>query len=294
MKKQILSILKKIGYGLVVDQKIKQYFKDIYSNQVAQKNIYFQFKNFKNSKEYPKFNETGFQVYSQNDEDGKLLYIFALLGFTNKIVVDVACGRPFGSNTANLIINWGFQGLLIDDDKETIDSSVEYYKSHANTLLHPPKVIKQWIDAENINKIFEKEGIKGEIDLLSIDVSGVDYWLWKKLSVVQPRVILIEYNSTLGPDRSITVPYSKKFNRFDNNEHFFGCSLKALIKLGKEKGYIFIGTNECQYNGFFIRKDLYQKILKPDSIESYFTHMKVIEEMETIYPEIKKLPWVTV
>ncbi|MCJ7636553.1 MAG: hypothetical protein MUO21_03605, partial [Nitrososphaeraceae archaeon] len=62
----------------------------------------------------PNFQDTGFRVYSQNDEDGLLLYIFSLIGFTNKICLDIAFASPYGANTTNLICNWGFTGLLIE------------------------------------------------------------------------------------------------------------------------------------------------------------------------------------
>ena len=62
----------------------------------------------------PNFRDTGFRVYSQNDEDGLLLYIFSLIGMTDRRCVDIAFGSPYGANTTNLICNWGFAGLLIE------------------------------------------------------------------------------------------------------------------------------------------------------------------------------------
>ena len=38
----------------------------------------------------PKFQDTGFRVFSQNDEDGLLLYVFSLIGTTNKQCLDFA------------------------------------------------------------------------------------------------------------------------------------------------------------------------------------------------------------
>jgi len=37
--------------------------------------------------------DTGFKVYSQFDEDGILLHIFSLIGFTNRKVVEICCGN---------------------------------------------------------------------------------------------------------------------------------------------------------------------------------------------------------
>ena len=81
---------------------------DKISGNVAQTQLFLYYQLLRNRKlPLPKFEDTGFSVYSQNDEDGLLLYIFSLIGSTNKICVDVGSGSPSGGNTANLILNWG-------------------------------------------------------------------------------------------------------------------------------------------------------------------------------------------
>lgn len=61
----------------------------------------------------PKFSDVGFRVFSQTDEDGILHYIFSLIGTTNKICLDIAFASPYGANTTNLIVNDGWNGILI-------------------------------------------------------------------------------------------------------------------------------------------------------------------------------------
>ena len=56
--------------------------------------------------------ETGFRNYSQFDEDGILLYIFAAIGTTNKLFVDIGSGNGINSNCANLSINLGLAWTL--------------------------------------------------------------------------------------------------------------------------------------------------------------------------------------
>ena len=60
-----------------------------------------------------RFEDIGFKQYSQHNEDGILLYIFSLIGQTNKICVEICCGNGQENNTANLLINHGWTGLLI-------------------------------------------------------------------------------------------------------------------------------------------------------------------------------------
>jgi hypothetical protein len=70
----------------------------------------------------------------------------------------------------------------------------------------------QMITQENVNSILSTGGFRGEIDLLSIDIDGMDYWIWKAIDVVEPHAVVIEYQSILGPERSWTVPYKPDFN----------------------------------------------------------------------------------
>ena len=71
-----------------------------YNQQIEQRQIsmYYQMLR-KNKEKLPRFQDVGFRVYSQVDEDGLLLYSFSLIGFTN-----IGCGKTC------LLFN---QGLLL-------------------------------------------------------------------------------------------------------------------------------------------------------------------------------------
>jgi len=47
----------------------------------------------KENKPLPEINDTGFRIFSQNDEDGILLFIFSVIGTTNKQCVEIGCGN---------------------------------------------------------------------------------------------------------------------------------------------------------------------------------------------------------
>jgi hypothetical protein len=59
----------------------------------------------------PRLRDTG-RNYSQFDEDGLLLYLFAALGTHNKTFVDIGAGDGINSNCTNLALNHGWHGLL--------------------------------------------------------------------------------------------------------------------------------------------------------------------------------------
>lgn len=101
-------------------------------------------------------------------------------------------------------------------------------------------IIKCFITAENINELFEKHGVPKDLDLLSIDIDGMDYWVWKALKW-EPKEVIIEYN----PKREKGVQPYYAHNHWNMKEDsYYGASKEELIKLGKEKGYELCGSDE--------------------------------------------------
>ena len=245
---------------------------------------------------YPDFEQVGFNVYSKTGEDGILLYILSLIGMTDKRCVDIGCGAVKGSNVANLIINHGFSGLLIDGNRDNIERSVKYFAGHKETRNTPPNLLTFMITAENVNSLLEQNGFSGEIDLLSIDIDGIDYWIWKAIDGIRPRVVLAEYQDILGPDRAWTVPYKPDFNVRDypeNKQHnnYCGASLQALVKLGKQKGYRLVGCNKGGWNAFFVKIGIAEKHLPEVTVESCFRYQWNEFGMENRFPLVKDMNW---
>ena len=262
------------------------------TTQIAQKQIFQHYLNLKNNnKTLPNFEDTGFRVFSQVDEDGLLLYIFSLIGFKNHKLVDMAFGSPYGANSTNLLVNWGFHGLLAEGDEKHVAITDEFFNTNSDTKIFPPVIINEWITVENVNKIIINHGFNGEIDLFSLDIDGMDYWIWKSLDAILPRVVIVEYQDIWGPDKAMTVPYNPHFNRFEIHEDFFGASLPAFVSLAKKKGYRLVGCNKYGYNAFFVRNDIGEDLLAEISVEKCFKHLKVQDGIKKRLPSVLNLPW---
>jgi hypothetical protein len=226
------------------------------------------------------FGDVEFRNHSQTGEDGILWYIFSLLGTTNKVAVEMCAGVGFECNTANLIVNHGWHGLLFDGDTDNISKGQAFFGSHPDTRIVPPSMIKAWITAENVNELIEDTGATGEIDLFSLDVDGVDYWIWDALTIISPRVIILEFQAAWGCESAVTVPYKPDFvaewHVVDESSgavaQYGGASLLAFVKLAKRKGYRLVGTNSLGYNAFFVRDDLGKDILPEVGAADCFTH----------------------
>lgn len=241
----------------------------ISKSQTYQLMLMNQYRQLANTQQLPNFQETGCHIFSQTDEDGFLLYIFSLIDFTNKKVVEICAGDGFQCNAANLIINHGWEGLLFDGNPTNIKIGEKIYNSLKSKIKIVPKLVNAWITTENVNELITNSEFHGEIDLLSLDLDGVDYWIWKSINCIQPRVIILEYNKTRSAEESVTVPYNPNFQAQIINDYYYcGASLKAFVKLGKKLNYRLVGSNTQQFNAFFLRNDIATDKLPEVSVET--------------------------
>ena len=124
------------------------------------------------------------------------------------------------------------------------------------------RVQQEWVTAENVETLFEKHRVPEAFDLLSIDIDGNDYWVWKAITRYRPRVVVIEYNAAIPPSESRAISYDPRF-RWDAMTNYFGASLLALQRLGAQKGYVLVGCERSGTNAFFIQRSLTQGRVVP-------------------------------
>lgn len=271
---------------------------EILNNQIQQRQLQIQYQSLLAQKlPLPRLSDTGFRVYSEKDEDGILHYIFSLIGTTNKISLDIAFAAPYGGISTNLIINNGWNGILVCAQKSEVENVKRFFTSHPDTVPYCPQVYQYWVTAENVNEIALR-GLKGlhiegrQIDLFSLDIDGMDYWIWKALTAVEPRVVVVEYHHGLG-ERSITVPYKPDFNRHDIHPNYMGASLPALVKLAKEKGYRLVGCNRFGFNAFFIKNGI-GEMLPEVSAQDCLRCPQALEAQNNLTPEVLGYEWTEV
>lgn len=149
-----------------------------------------------------------YKVYSQFGEDGIIQFLLRHVEVTNKFFVEIGVEEA-ESNTRYLLVNDLWAGLVLDADPENISKvrGSEIFWRHNLTAA------QAFVTAENINDILVRFGARGDIGLLSIDIDGNDYWIWKATNVIEPAIVVIEYNAHLGPSRALTVPYEPDFSR---------------------------------------------------------------------------------
>jgi hypothetical protein len=244
----------------------------------------------------PSFRDVGFSNHSQYDEDGILLFIFATIGCTNRKCVEICCGNGIESNTANLLIHHGWTGVLFEGDPKLASKAQTFFRNCRGTRFWPPEVSCAWVTRENIDELLQSKGVEGSIDLLSLDMDGIDYWAWEALETARPRVIVLEYNHLWGPDTAVSVPYSPDFEA-DFTEYgsdYAGASIAAFVILGKKKGYRLVGCNSVGTNAFFVRQDIRCSWLPEVKTASCFEHPRTEFGRTQRLPKVKNKAWVTI
>jgi hypothetical protein len=188
------------------------------------------------------------RIYSQNGEDGLLSYLFARLGTASRRVVEIGIQDGTECNARNLIDTFGWWGLLVEGDQRSAAGARALYAGRA-------QVREAFITRENANQVLADAA--GEIDLLSIDIDGVDYWVWDAITAVRPRVVIIEYNAYLPPQEFRVVEYQPGFRRYELHPsgYYFGASLEAYRSLGESKGYVLVACESAGANAIFVQRD---------------------------------------
>lgn len=237
-----------------------------------------------------------YSLSSQNGEDGILRHLFDEIGFRSKRFLEFGFGAT-ENNSLRLVMKEGFGGVFIDGSDVAVASFNEAARAVGVTNVN---AIKAFLTLENLETIIQRSGLPEEIDLLSIDVDGNDYWFWENITCISPRVVVIEFNASLGPNLSLTIPYDPNFSRHAKHASGFyaGASLTALERLGKKKGYGLVGCDSKGVNAFFVRNDCLTPNTTVVSAQlAYRPHRSRLERglsLEEQHRIIKDMPYVEI
>jgi hypothetical protein len=173
-------------------------------------------------------------LYSQNGEDGVLAEIFASVGTRNRWCCELGAwdGKLF-SNTRHLIEN-GWAAVLFECERD------RFRELLANTSAGMTVYAENAL-VESLDESLAEYPIPQDFDLLSIDVDGKDYRLWHDLGDYEPRVVVIEVNS------------SKPVSSTDQFDDERGTAIRPMVELGQHKGYTLVAHTG---NAIFVRNDL--------------------------------------
>ncbi len=212
----------------------------------------------KNYKKIRNINDLEYKVFSQNGEDGIIDYLLHSLKISKPKFIEIGVGDYKECNSRFFYERTSPRGLIIDNIKnfnEKVKKNIKLWKGDLT-------IVEKTINSENIIKTLKDNNFYNDIDFISLDIDGTDYWVLEKLPKELSKIFVLEFNSAFGGDKEITVPNINNFNRtkYHYSNLCFGASLKSLIKLMKKKNYVFLGTNLHNINAFFVQKKYLKKI----------------------------------
>lgn len=182
---------------------------------------------------------------SQNGEDGVLdeLMRRLMLGPAGWAVEFGAWDGKHLSNTYRILTQHpGFNAVMIEADP------ARYHDLLLTASALPGRVVA--VNAlvtpsgpSSLDSLLAQTPIPADFEVLSIDVDGDDYHLWKSLSSFRPKIVVIEVNSSFHPGQDyIHGPAGVS-----------GSSFRSMVRLGRAKGYVCV----CHTgNLIFVRDDL--------------------------------------
>ena len=263
-----MNIIKKIFSPFL--KKYDFYLKKKFETLKIQNSKNFFFNLELNLEKINNIDQANYKVFSQNGEDGIIQYLIKSLKLNHIKFVEIGTQDYTESNTRYIFQTMRCEGLIIDPIKN-LETLVK--KNIPKFWKNNLKIINKFATPENINSLLDNSNFHKDIDLFSLDIDGIDYWIIKKLKKNISKIFVAEYNPYFGPDLEITVP---NINNFDRTSYHYsslcwGVSLKSLIKIMIEKNYTFVGSNDLRNNAFFVSNDHIDKIkLKKPNLENLF------------------------
>jgi len=194
--------------------------------------------------------DVDFRIFSQNGEDGILDYLLYQINIEKPKFLEIGVGNYSEANTKFIFDRVSSKGFIIDfinDFESEVKKNTKYWKGDLT-------IINEKVDSINISRILEHHTILKDLDLFSLDIDGIDYWILNEMPKDFSKIVVLEYNPTFGNKFDITVPNLKDFNRKDYHySHLcYGMSVQAAINLMKKKNFYFIGVNLMRNNAFFV------------------------------------------
>ena len=115
---------------------------------------------------------------------------------------------------------------------------------------------KRKIIRENINELIFSNISEKQIDFLSIDIDGNDYWVLEKINTNRINVISHEYNPWLGNNSKKVIPYNKNFTyNYFGAFVYYGASFHSYVNLLNSKNFALIAVDSSGTNAFHVKKE---------------------------------------
>jgi hypothetical protein len=175
-------------------------------------------------------------IHSQFGEDGIIEHILSILPGKDGWCCEFgAWDGKFLSNTFALVESKSYNAVYIEGDSNKYNNLLNTVSSYPNIIP-----INDFVGIEgqsSLDNILSRTNIPERFDVLSIDIDGYDYHVWKNLTKYKPKVVIIEVNSYFDPSADFTEEELSYTGMLNRRHDYGGVNFKACYDLGKSKGY---------------------------------------------------------
>lgn len=222
---------------------------------------------------------SGYKVFSQVDEDGIIRTLLSRLPeeVLSQTAIEIGCGNGVENNT-HLLLLMGFRVCWLDGaaaNIEFIRNELDIVGDHKGRLM----LADDFVTFDNICEILNRFSdflSTSEPDVFSLDMDGNDLHVLRgALSVIQPKIICVEYNGKFPPPLKFAIAYNPS-HRWSGDD-YQGASLQAFSDL--LSGYFLACCNIAGSNAFFVRNEfkcLFEEYSIFDLFQPLRTHLRLL------------------
>ena len=170
--------------------------------------------------------------------------------------------------------------LFIEGDSDKANDGIRNYEAFPKV-----KFAKEYVGVNKYRKlddILHSNDVPENIDILSIDIDGWDYWVWYSLEDFRPRIVIVEFNATIYRDWTVISP--------SDEETRTGSSARAIVELGVRKGYellCIVGANLI----FCVREEFHKFGNYDNSLEALWPSSGLGSLFSTYNGDVYGDPW---
>ena len=196
-----------------------------------------------------------FRVFSQFGEDGIVDLLLDELQISKPRIMEIGAGDFSECNSRFALHKRNCSAYLVDmreDLQRGLQESEIRWK--ASVAVEIAK-----IDEKNIKDIESRASkFLKYIDVISLDIDGVDFWIAQHINWNGIKIAIVEYNPVFGAKLAVSVPKETFSSRFEHHYSglVYGASLLAWIEFFASKDMRFVGTNRAGNNAFFVPSSL--------------------------------------
>ena len=192
-------------------------------------------------------------VYAQGAEEDMLRRVFERVEPRRRFCVEFGAGDGLrNSNTALLLRERGWRGVMIEASDYRFQQLRAHWGGDERARIVHAKVLP-----DTVERLFEEAGVPADLDLLSIDIDGNDYHVWRAIERYRPQVVVAEYNPYYEPPKRWVMKYNPD-HAWDGTS-YYGASLESLAHLGRAKGYELLCCDRQGNNAFFVERSLFAR-----------------------------------